>query len=379
MRNFGDIKRVVIKVGSSSLTHPTGKLNLSQMELLVRQMSDLHNQGKEVILVSSGAVGAGMGKLGLAKRPRTMPEKQAVAAVGQGVLLHMYEKFFLEYGVTVAQVLLTKGDFADRRRFLNAHNALEKLLHMEVIPVINENDTVSVDELKVGDNDSLSALVSSLVDVQLLVVLSDIEGLYDDNPVSNPMAKLIPEVHGINADLEEKAGGAGSNVGTGGMATKLQAAKIAGETGVPMVIAKSSVKDVIPRVVQGEDLGTVFWPRGCRLEYKKRWIAFASTVAGKIYVDDGAKNALVNHGRSLLPSGITEVNGPFDVGNTVSIVDSAGVEMARGLVNYNSREIEKLKGKRTSDIENIVGHKDYDEVIHRNNMVLLNQESGVRS
>lgn len=370
-RHFGNVTRVVIKVGSSSLTYPTGKLNLNQMELLVRQMADLHNQGKEVILVSSGAVGAGIGKLGLEKKPRTIPEKQAVAAVGQGILMHMYEKFFLEYGVTVAQVLLTRGDFADRRRFLNARNALERLLQMKVIPVINENDTVSVDELKVGDNDSLSALVAALVDAQLLVILSDIEGLYDRDPRTNPQAKLLPEVYDITGELEAAAGGAGSGVGTGGMVTKLQAAKTAGETGVPMVIAKSNIKNVIGRVVGGDVVGTVFWPRNFRMEHKKRWIAFASTVTGRITVDSGAKDALVKYGKSLLPSGVIGISGNFDVGNTVSIVDSAGTEIGRGLVNFSSFELEKIKGRHTADIEKILGHRDYDEVIHRNNLVLL--------
>ncbi|MBM7854513.1 glutamate 5-kinase [Desulfohalotomaculum tongense] len=371
VRDFKNVRRVVIKIGSSSLTYSSGKLNLTQIELLVRQMADLHNQGKEVILVTSGAVGAGMGKLGLGKRPRTIPEKQAVAAVGQGVLLHMYEKFFLEYGVTVAQVLLTRGDFADRRRFLNARNALEKLLQMKVIPVINENDTVSVDELKLGDNDSLSALVAALVDADLLVILSDIEGLYDQDPRNSPRAKLLHEVFDVTGELEAAAGGAGSDVGTGGMVTKLQAAKVAGETGVPVVIARAAEKNVLCRVIKGEVLGTVFWPRGCRLEYKKRWIAFANTVAGKIFIDNGAKNALIKHGKSLLPSGITAVEGCFDIGNTVSIIDAGGVEIGRGLVNFNSSEVRKIMGKRTTEIEKILGHKDYDEVVHRNNLVLL--------
>ncbi len=371
MRDFSKVKRIVIKIGSSSLTHQTGKINLLQMELLVRQMADLHNAGLEVILVSSGAVGAGIGKLGLKGRPRTLPEKQAAAAVGQGILVHMYEKFFLEYGITVAQVLLTRGDFADRRRYLNARNALEHLLHIGVIPVINENDTVSVDELKLGDNDSLSALVASMLDAELLVVLSDIEGLYDSDPRSNPQARLLNEVKGVTGELELMAGGAGSALGTGGMATKLQAAKIAGEAGVPMVIAKSTEPNLIRRLLQGEQLGTVFWPREAKLEYKKRWIAFANPVCGKIIIDRGAKAALLNQGKSLLPSGIVNAEGSFEMGNTVSIVDSGGMEIARGMVNYSFREVQKIKGLQTGEIEKVLGHKDYDEVVHRNNMVLL--------
>lgn len=371
MRNFENIKRVVIKIGSSSLTHSTGKLNLLQMELLARQMADLHNSGKEVILVSSGAVGAGMGKLGLDRWPRTLPEKQAVAAVGQGLLVHMYEKIFLEYGITVAQVLLTRGDFADRRRFLNASNALEHLLHMNVIPVINENDTVSVDELKLGDNDTLSALVAGLVNAELLVVLSDIEGLYDCDPRQNHKARLLTDVYCINGELEAMAGGAGSGFGTGGMATKLKAAKMAVETGVIMVIAKSTEPNILRRVAQGELVGTVFWPKENKLEYKKRWIAFGSNVSGKLYIDEGARAALIQKGRSLLPTGITGVEGSFDVGNTVSIVDQWGTELARGIVNYSSLDVQKIKGVRTTEISGILGHKDYDEVVHRNNLVIL--------
>ncbi|MCD5406875.1 MAG: glutamate 5-kinase [Desulfotomaculum sp.] len=370
-RDFSKIKRLVVKIGSSSLTSASGKLNLPQMELLVQQMAALYHRGLAVILVSSGAVAAGIGKLGLQKRLRTIPEKQAVAAVGQGILIHRYEQFFAQHGVTVAQVLLTRGDFVDRRRFLNARNALEYLLQMKVIPVINENDTVSVDELKLGDNDKLSALVAGLLDAELLVILSDIDGLYDDNPQQNPQAKLLSEVCGITGELQAMAGGAGSAIGTGGMSTKLQAAKMAGETGVTMVIAKSTAPDVLERLIQGETLGTVFWPKTNKLAYKKRWIAFANTGCGKIIVDGGAKVALVQHGKSLLPSGITGVEGHFDIGNTVSIIDDRGLELARGIVNFSAGEVQQIKGKQTTDIVKILGHKDYDEVVHRNNLALL--------
>ncbi|NPV73823.1 MAG: glutamate 5-kinase [Pelotomaculum sp.] len=369
-RCFKDFKRMVVKVGSSSVAHPTGKPNLFQIENLVRQLADLHNQGKEVILVTSGAVGTGTGKLGLAARPRTIPEKQAAAAVGQGVLMHIYEKFFGEYGVTVGQVLLTRQDFSDRRRFLNARNALHALFQFGVIPVINENDTVAVDEIKFGDNDSLSALVAGLVDAELLILLSDIDGLYTADPRKDPGARLIQDVKEITPEIESLAGGTGSKLGTGGMATKLQAARMAMHSGVVTVIARAGEKDVIRQIIAGEQVGTIFWPSANKLENKKRWIAYSSAVCGKVFVDEGAARALLKQGKSLLPSGVTGVEGNFDMGNTVSIIGPDGREIARGLTYYSSVEIERIKGAQTRDIARILGYKDYDEVVHRNNLVL---------
>ncbi|MCL6635483.1 MAG: glutamate 5-kinase [Peptococcaceae bacterium] len=369
-RNFRTFKRIVVKVGSSSVAHATGKPNLFQIESLVRQLADQYNQGKEVILVTSGAIGTGAGKLGLSGRPRTIPEKQAAAAVGQGVLMHIYEKFFAEYGVTVGQVLLTREDFADRRRFLNARNALHALLQFGVIPVINENDTVAVDEIKLGDNDTLSALVAGLVDAELLILLSDIEGLYTADPRKDPAATLILDIEEITPEVEALAGGAGSKLGTGGMATKLQAARIAMHSGVVTVIARAGDKDIVRRIVAGEEAGTVFWPSANKLENKKRWIAYGSAVCGRIFIDEGAARALSRQGRSLLPSGVTGVEGVFEMGNTVSIVGPDGREMGRGIVYYSSEEIDRIKGAQTSDIARILGYKDYDEVVHRNNLVL---------
>lgn len=368
-RDLGAVKRVVVKVGSSSLIYPTGRPNLSQMEQLVRQLADLHNQGKDVLLVTSGAIGVGQHRLGYTRRPKTIPEKQAAAAVGQGMLVHVYEKFFAEYGVTVGQVLLTREDFSDRRRFLNARNTMYTLLRLGVVPVINENDTVAVEEIKLGDNDNLAALVATLVDGDLLILLSDIDGLYDADPRQCAEAKLIDEVTGITPELENLAGGAGTHLGTGGIVTKLQAARIAMHSGIITVLARSSEPDVVRRVVAGEPLGTVFWPAG-RLENKKRWIAFGSTVHGRIYIDQGAARALVENGKSLLPSGITRVEGSFDMGSTVSICDPTGKKIARGIVNYSSCEVERIKGLQTKEIARVLGYKDYDEVVHRNNLVL---------
>ncbi len=370
IRKFDDIKRIVVKVGTSSVTHNTGKPNLFRIESLVRQLADLYNQGKEVILVTSGAIGTGAGKLGFASRPKTIPEKQAAAAVGQGILMHIYEKFFAEYGVTVGQVLLTREDFSVRRRFLNAGNALHALLQFRVIPVINENDTVAVDEIKLGDNDNLSALVAGLVDAEMLILLSDTKGLYTADPRKDPSARLIKSVREITPEIEALAGGVGSNLGTGGMATKLQAAGITMHSGVVTVIADLEEKDVVRRILAGEEIGTVFWPLANKLENKKRWIAYGSSLCGKIFIDDGAVQALVGQGSSLLPSGVTRVEGCFEMGNTVSIVGPGDREIAKGIVCYSSDEIEKIKGAQTHDIASILGYKDYDEVVHRNNLVL---------
>lgn len=267
-------------------------------------------------------------------------------------------------------MLLTREDFADRKRFLNARNTLHALLQLGVVPIINENDAIAIEEIKFGDNDNLSALVASLVDANLLVLLSDINGFYTADPRCDPFAQLITEVREITPALEELAGGVSSKVGTGGMITKLQAARIAMHSGVVTVIASASERDVIYRILAGEELGTVFWPSVNKLENKKRWIAYSSPLCGKIFIDEGATQALVRHGKSLLPSGITGVEGGFTMGNTVSIVGSGGQEVARGIVNYTAEEVEKIKGRRTEEIVRILGYKDYDEVVHRNNLVL---------
>ncbi|MEW5952268.1 MAG: glutamate 5-kinase [Bacillota bacterium] len=362
-------KRLVVKVGSSSLTHPTGKLNLALMENLVRQMADLYNSGREVILVTSGAIGVGLGKLRYTGRPKTIPEKQAAAAVGQGILMQMYEKFFAEYGVTVGQVLLTREDFSHRRRFLNARNTLHALLHLEVIPVINENDTVAVDEIKLGDNDNLAALVGVLVDAQLLVLLSDVDGLYTGDPRKDPGAVLIRDVEELTGEIEALAGGAGTGVGTGGMITKIQAARVGMHCGLITVIANAGEQDALRRIIAGEQLGTAFWP-SVKMQHKKSWIAYSSAVHGKIHVDEGAARALLKNGKSLLPSGIVGVEGNFDIGNTVAIFGPDNREIGRGIVNYSADEVARIKGVQTKDIERVLGYKDYDEVIHRNNLAL---------
>ncbi|ABI68909.1 glutamate 5-kinase [Syntrophomonas wolfei] len=365
---FNKCRRVVIKVGTSTLTYSNGQLNLQRIEQLVREMADLHNRDMEVLLVTSGAIGVGANRMGYKKVPKTMPEKQALAAVGQGALLHLYEKFFGEYGKTVAQVLLTRDDLDDRMRYLNATNALLAILAMDVIPIINENDTVVVDEIKFGDNDTLSALVAGIVNADLLLILSDVDGLYDCDPRTNKEAVLQHQVSEITRDMEDKSTSRGSSFSSGGMFTKLKAAQVCMAAGVPMVIANSDEDNVIRRVVGGEELGTLFIPREEKMHAREKWIAFGTVCQGKLLVDAGARQALLNRGKSLLPSGVTGVEGEFDRGTVVAVIEPDGREIARGLVNYAAREIALIAGKRSSEIEAILGEKDYDEVIHRNNL-----------
>ena len=367
-----DVKRIVIKVGSSTITYGNGKRNFSRIDRLAREIADLANQGKEIILVSSGAVAVGVDRLGLAAKPETIPGKQAAAAVGQGVLMHTYEKIFAEYGQIVAQVLLTRMDSVDRHRYTNSRNTFLALLEHKVIPIVNENDVVAIDELKIGDNDNLSALVAGIVDADLLIILSDIDGLYTANPQNDPNAKLVPEVTDITPEIEASAGDAGSKVGTGGMFTKIQAAKMATSSGINMVIASGEEKDAISRILDGEEIGTLFVSRENRLQFRKRWLAFGARIAGKIVVDDGCAKAVRKAGGcSILPAGITDVEGEFEAGNTISVVNKNGHELARGLANYSSEELDMIKGAKTSEIENILGHKHFDEVIHRDDLVIL--------
>lgn len=367
-----DVKRIVIKVGSSTITYGTGKRNFSRIDRLAREIADLANQGKEIILVSSGAVAVGVDRLGLSAKPKTIPGKQAAAAVGQGVLMHTYEKIFAEYGQIVAQVLLTRMDSVDRHRYTNSRNTFLALLDYKVIPIVNENDVVSIDELKIGDNDNLSALVAGIVDADLLIILSDVDGLYTANPQKDPNAKLVPEVTDITQEIEESAGDAGSTVGTGGMFTKIQAAKVATSSGIHMIIASGEEKDAISRILEGEEVGTLFVSRENRLQFRKRWLAFGARIAGKIVVDDGCAKAVRKAGAcSILPAGITNVDGEFEAGNTVSVVDKSGHELARGLTNYSSEELARIKGAKTLEIEALIGHKHFDEVIHRDDLVIL--------
>lgn len=365
-------KRIVIKVGTSTITYANGKRNFSQIDRLAREISDLQNQGKEMILVTSGAVAVGVDRMGLPGKPKTIPGKQAAAAVGQGVLMHTYEKFFADYGQIVAQVLITKTEAIDRHRYTNTRNTFMELMRQRVIPIVNENDVVALDELKIGDNDNMSALVAGIVDADLVIILSDVDGLYTANPQTHPDAVIVPEVAEITPEIEASAGGVGSARGTGGMATKIQAAKAATSSGIHLVIASGTEKNAITRVLQGEELGTLFVSRENRLQFRKRWLAFGAKIAGSIVVDDGCAKAIRKAGGcSILPAGVFAVQGEFLPGSTVSVIDKDAHELARGLVHYSSAELEQIKGCNSGVIANILGHKNFDEVIHRDDLVIL--------
>ena len=365
-------KRIVIKVGTSTITYANGKRNFSQIDRLAREISDLQNQGKEMILVTSGAVAVGVDRMGLPGKPKTIPGKQAAAAVGQGVLMHTYEKFFADYGQIVAQVLITKTEAIDRHRYTNTRNTFMELMRQRVIPIVNENDVVALDELKIGDNDNMSALVAGIVDADLVIILSDVDGLYTAHPHTHPDAVIVPEVAEITPEIEASAGGVGSARGTGGMATKIQAAKAATSSGIHLVIASGTEKNAITRVLQGEELGTLFVSRENRLQFRKRWLAFGAKIAGSIVVDDGCAKAIRKAGGcSILPAGVFAVQGEFLPGSTVSVIDKDAHELARGLVHYSSAELEQIKGCNSGEIANILGHKNFDEVIHRDDLVIL--------
>lgn len=366
-----NVKRIVVKVGTSTLTHSTGLLNINRIENLARQLSDIHNRGIEVILVSSGAIGAGVGKLGLKVKPKTIPEKQACAAIGQGILLHMYEKLFSEYGKIVAQILLTREDISHRMRFLNASNTFFALLEKGAIPIVNENDAIVVEEIKFGDNDTLSAMVSSLVNADLLILLTDIDGLYDSNPKTNPDAKFISYVDEITEKIVASAGDAGSSLGTGGMITKINAGKIATSSGSSMIIANGDTPNILNEILEGKEVGTFFKGENHPLQARKHWMAFGTKPSGSVIIDAGAEKALTTSHKSLLPKGILHVKGNFSEGEIISILNSDRKDIGHGISNYNSSDIDLIKGLDTCLIEEKLGYKHYDEIIHANNLVIL--------
>jgi len=364
-------KRIVVKVGSSSLTHDNGKLNLFRIESIVKQLADAANSGKEIIFVSSGATAAGLPALGFKKKPTDIVMRQACAAVGQGVLLHMYETMFRQYGHIVAQVLLTREDTVKHTNYINLRNTLSALLRLGVIPIINENDVIAIEEFKIGDNDTLSANVASIIEADLLILLSDIDGLYTANPTTHPEATLISEVDAITPDIYKIAGGAGSSIGTGGMYTKIEAANIAVNSGIHMVITNGDDTDAIRHILLGKNVGTHFSPKETHLHTKKRWMAFGKRLTGKIYVDAGCKEALLTKGSSLLPAGVIEIEGEFNEGATVSVFFN-DEELARGMANFSSADLHKIKGLNSSKIAQVLGiNTSYEEVIHRDNLVVM--------
>lgn len=363
---------LVVKVGTSTLTDgKTGRLRLGRLAELAQVLAEIRAQGWQVVLVSSGAVGVGAERLGLKERPSTVALKQAAAAVGQGLLMSWYEQFFRANQCTIAQVLLTRSDLAERNRYLNAQRALQELLSLKVIPIINENDTVAINELTFGDNDTLSALVASLLDAQLLVLLTDVAGFYSANPRLDPTAQLIEEVDTISPQLQQLAAGSSTSWGTGGMSTKLQAARIATQSGVTTVITDGSQPQSLLDLIAGKSVGTRFKSQTQPTPSRKRWIAYGLVPRGRLILDGGAVVAILERQKSLLPAGITAVEGEFQAGDLVYLCDGQGQELARGLANYDSLDLTKILGKQTAEAQQILGDTDLPPtVVHRDNLIL---------
>ncbi len=347
-----------------------GNLDFNFLEKLSQNIADLISKGKEVILVSSGAIGLGRQELNIRKRSNSISFKQTLASIGQARLMNIYYRLFQQYNLLVGQILLSGVDLSRRSSYLNARNTFLTLLKFKIIPVVNENDTVAVEEIKFGDNDTLSALVAGLVDANLLIIFSDIEGLYTSDPRMNSEAKLIKEVDDIDEKIEKISLSASIEGRVGGMQTKIKAAKIATRSGIPVIIGGGE-GNFLGRIFAGEERGTLFLPKKDGLTSRKKWIAYAHLLAGTIVVDDGAKRALIVEGKSLLAAGIIEITGNFEVGDSVSLLDMNSEEFARGIVHYSSKELKKIKGTKSSLIEKQLGYKYYDEVVHRDNLVIL--------
>ncbi len=365
-------KRLVVKVGTGVLT-VGDRLDLRVIIRLADQISLLREDGLEIIIISSGAVGAGARKLNLGDRPEHLPWLQAAAAVGQSLIMQEYESAFSRYEQAVAQILLTRDDLAHRRRYLNARNTLFQLLEWRVIPIINENDTVAVDELRFGDNDNLSAMIASMVGADLYINLTRVEGFYSANPLKDPRAEVIPEVDELTAELEAMADKDPSAWGLGGMYSKIQAAYKVALCGIPAVIASGKRENVLRDILAGKEIGTFFRPQR-RVSVRKHWIAFTLESKGAVVVDEGAAEAVIKRGKSLLPSGVVQVQGRFAKGAQVRVAKVDGEVIAVGLTNYSSGDINKIKGLNTRDIEAKLGYKDYDEIIHRDNMFVPGEE-----
>jgi glutamate 5-kinase len=369
-----EVKRVVIKIGSRVLTAGSDVLHNEVFRNVAKNISGLKKDGYEIIIVSSGAVAAGRKSLTCIEQPVSIPQKQASAAIGQVRLMRLYEDCFNAHGHNTAQVLLTHDALSDRKKFLNARNTLFTLLHCGIIPIINENDSVVVDEIQFGDNDILSALVTNLVDADLLLILTDRDGLFAQDPERCEDATLIKVVEKITKEIETLAKGSSSSVGTGGMISKIDAAKKASIYGIPTIVVNGNTKNIITGVFKGEDVGTFFLPRQSKLSSRKHWIAFNLKPKGTLIVDDGAKQAVVKMGKSLLSSGLLDVKGNFKFGDPVKCVDTNGVEFARGLINYRADEVFRLRGLHSRDIKKVLGYKYYDEIIHRDDLVVLEDE-----
>jgi glutamate 5-kinase len=365
------MKRLVVKIGSNILASWSEGLDMERIQAIADDVSAVSDKGHQVVIVSSGAVAAGMRKLDLKQKPKQIVLKQAAAAVGQSSLMWAYEKCFSAHRKKVAQVLLTREDFSHRERYINSRNTLITLLSYGIIPIINENDTVATDEIRFGDNDHLASLVAGLIEAERFVILSDVEGFFTDDPRRNPKAQLIGYVEEITPELEERAGGSGTVVSTGGMYSKLIAAKRSTNNGITVNIVNGRNRGVISSLIGGVHQGTEFRAKKSRLSSRKGWIAHGSKAKGGIHIDEGAAKALRYGGKSLLPPGIVSLSGKFEAGATVYCVDPTGNRIAKGLTNYSSSEIEKIKGRKTSEIEKFLGYRYSDEVIHRDNLVML--------
>ncbi len=367
--SFARAKRVVVKIGSNVLTQNNG-LNLKAIQSITRQICRLIDDGREVILVSSGAMASGVKKVGLPKRPDELPKRQAVAAVGQAGLIMEYEKSFGRFHKKVAQILLTSEDLSSRKRYLNARNTLYTLLGWQVVPIINENDTVSVEEIKLGDNDNLAAMITLLMEADILINLTDIEGLFNKDPRIHPDAELIPMVTTITRSTEQYAGEIPGALGTGGMISKIRAARKVNSAGVPMVIAKGDEPNILIKLFSDGAYGTFFVPRKEKLASRKCWIAFSLKPQGAVKIDDGAANAILKNGKSLLPSGIVAVEADFNIGAAVEFKNRKNEILGIGLANYCAADIRKIMGLKSNRIKAVLGHKAYDEVIHRDNLAI---------
>ncbi|MBC7190415.1 glutamate 5-kinase [Candidatus Aerophobetes bacterium] len=365
---LAEAKKIVLKIGGS-LLFKNNRPDLEFIEKLAEKVAELKKEGKRVVIVSSGAIAFGKKEVGSSFSSETIPPKQALASIGQIKLMTLYSEFFKKYSLLVGQVLLSASDFSNRLTYINARNTILTLFDMGAVPVVNENDTVAVEEIKFGDNDTLSALVACLIDADILIILSDVRGLYTSDPKKNAGAKFLPVIEKIDKKIEEMAMETSVEGRVGGMQTKIKAAKIATRSGIFVVIGGG--ENFLEEFFSGKEAGTIFLPTPHRLESRKRWIAYGRRTKGNIFVDRGAKKAILEKGSSLLPVGVRKVTGKFQQGDSVSLLDEEGQEFARGIVYYSSEELEKIKGLKTCEIQKKLGYKHYDEVIHRDNLVIL--------
>ena len=369
---LGEIKRIVVKIGSSSLTSQNGGLDIANMKKFTGEVSAVASSGIEVIIVTSGAIAAGLKYLNIVHRPKDINALQAAASVGQVELMRTYSTLFYRNQLKIGQILLTHEDTTRRQQYLNIKNTIESLIKLGVIPIINENDSVATDEIKFGDNDRLAALVSTLIEADILIILSDIDGMYDKNPRTNSNARLISQVNNISEDIEEVAGGIGSTYGSGGMVTKIKAARVCSFSGIGMIIANSRQSNVLKKIINGENIGTFFVPQTLKkVKSVKKWIAFGVRTRGSIVIDRGAEEAIVSRGKSILPVGVLEVSGKFNKGDTLKVFSVDGKLVAKGISSFSNEDIFKIKGKNEKQILAEFDSSMCREIIHRNSLIVF--------